>query len=308
MKLVDKMILLTRMLKDSNDYELDVVGDIQKQHSFHDDQKNYVKDKSLYEQSQSILEEMEQLHYKYNEVNKKIKDRIYNLLRTEEVNILRRDYDTFAHTEPDLELMEERASTIDKELVKQLSLEIGYFSDWRWAGIELNPSNGKLTSSMLACDPLYVHRGNVVDVGKVKDRFNSFFAEKRLMFCDTLNHLPENQLGLAVSINSYEFWPLDPIKQEMQKVFNILAPGGHYIFTYNDCEQMPQLDFCTNDYRAYNTKTLMTNMTYGLGFDIVKEGTHRESHSWMVVKKPGELTSQKLTAPLVMINDPPKSI
>ena len=41
MKLVDKMILLTRMVKDSNDYDLDVVGDIQKQHSFHDDQKKY---------------------------------------------------------------------------------------------------------------------------------------------------------------------------------------------------------------------------------------------------------------------------
>ena len=135
MKLVDKMMLLTRMIQESNGYKLDVVGDIQIQHSFHDDQKKYVKDKSLYEQSQSILEEMEQLHYKHNEVNKKIKDRISNLLRTEEVNILRRDYDTFAHTEPDLELMEERAASIDQELAKQLSIEIGNFSDWRWAGI-----------------------------------------------------------------------------------------------------------------------------------------------------------------------------
>ena len=47
MKLVDKMILLTRMIQDNNTYELDVVSDIQKQHSFHDDQKKYVKDKSL---------------------------------------------------------------------------------------------------------------------------------------------------------------------------------------------------------------------------------------------------------------------
>ena len=306
MKLVDKMILLTRMIQDNNTYELDVVGDIQKQHSFHDDQKKYVKDKSLYEQSQSILAEMEELHYKYNEVNKKIKERTYNLLRTEEVNILRRDYDTFAHTEPNLELMEERAAGIDAEFIKQISLEVGYFSDWRWAGVELNPSNGKLTSSMLACDPLYVNRGNVVDIDKVKDRFNSFFAEKRLMFCDTIDHLPENQLGLAVSINSYEFWPLDPIKTEMKKVYDLLCLGGHYIFTYNDCEQASQLDFCTNDYRAYNTKTLMTNIAYGLGFDIVKEQCYKDSHSWLVVKKPGELTSQKLSAPLVMIETPKK--
>ena len=38
-----------------------------------------------------------------------------------------------------------------------------------------------------------------------------------------------------------------------------------------------------------------------LGFDIVKEQCYREANSWMVVKKPGELTTQKLSAPLVKI-------
>ncbi len=48
MKLVDKMILLTRMIKDSNEYELDVVGDIQKQNSFQTVAiKKRVKDKTI---------------------------------------------------------------------------------------------------------------------------------------------------------------------------------------------------------------------------------------------------------------------
>jgi SAM-dependent methyltransferase len=308
MKLVDKMILLTRMIQDNEDYKLDVISDIQKQHSFHDDQKKYVKDKSLYEQSQSILEEMERLHHEYNAVNKKLKHRILSLLRTEEVAILRRDYDTFARTEPDLGLMVERSTALSDEFLKLIKRDIGYYSDWRWAGVELNPSNGILTNSILACDPLYIYRGNVVDTDNVKNQFNRFFAEKRLMFCDHFHHLPQQQLGLAVSVNCYEFWPLDPIKQEMQNVYNALRPGGHYIFTYNDCEKMAGLDFCTNDYRAYNTQTLMSNMVYGLGFDIVKEQCYRDAQTWMVVKKPGELTSQKLTAPLVTIETPLKSI
>jgi SAM-dependent methyltransferase len=308
MKLVDKMILLTRMIQDTEDYKLDVLPDIQQQQSFYTDQKKYVKDKSLYEQGEEILEEMQLLYKKHDEINKKLKDRISNLLRTEEVAILRRDYDRFALTEPNLDLMEERASTLEAEFIKEISKTIGYYSDWRWAGIELNPSNGILTSSMLACDPLYIYKGNVVDTDNVKNKFNSFFAEKRLMFCDHFHHLPQQQLGLAVSINCYEFWPLDPIKQEMQNVYKALRPGGHYIFTYNDCEKMAGLDFCTNDYRAYNTQTLMSNMVYGLGFDIVKEQCYRDAQTWMVVKKPGDLTSQKLTAPLVAIETPLKSI
>ena len=52
----------------------------------------------------------------------------------------------------------------------------------------------------------------------------------------------------------------------------------------------------------------MSNMVYGLGFDIVKEQCYRDAQTWMVVKKPGDLTSQKLTAPLVAIETPLKSI
>ena len=98
MKLVDKMILLTCMEQNNNDYELDVVADIQRQHSFYQDQKRHLKDKSLYEQGQSILEEIEQLHYKYNENHKQIKNKLSGLLRDEEVNILRKNYGRFEAT------------------------------------------------------------------------------------------------------------------------------------------------------------------------------------------------------------------
>ena len=100
--------------------------------------------------------------------------------------------------------------------------------------------------------------------------------------------------------------PIDPIKDEIRKVYSALHPGGYFVFTYNDCEREASLDFLNghSTYRSYNTKTLMTNMVYGLGFDIIKEQCYRNAHSWMVVKKPGELTSQKLNAPLVMIKTP----
>lgn len=303
MKLVDKIIMLTRMIKDYDRYKLDVLSKLQSQQSFYTDQKKYVKDKNLYEQGEELLEEMQLLHKKHDEINKKLIARLSNLLRTEEVNILRRDYDRYDVEERSMDLMLERAAVLDDEFIKEISKTVGYYSDWRWAGVELNPSNGKLTHSMLACDPLYVYRGNIVDTDSVKNKFNKFFAEKRLMFCDHFNHMPQQQLGLAVSINCYDFWPIDPIKQEMKNVYNILKPGGHYIFTYTNCELEGSLHLLSGaeQYRSYNTRTLMENMVKMLGFDIASEKNYREAHSWMVVKKPGELTSQKLTAPLVTI-------
>jgi len=305
MKLVDKMILLTRIIRDNQRYTLDIESDLQIQQSYYRDQQRFFKDKQDHEQLDNIIQEMRDLKVQHDKLLAKINNKSNQLLRTEEVNILQRDYSTFDTKTPNLELMTERTNKLDKDFVHVLKREIGYHSDWRFAGVELNPSNGFLTRAFLACDPLYLYTGNVIDKEAVKTNFNSFFSEKRLMFYDSLLHLPEQKIGLAVSVNSYDFWPIDPIKTEIQKVYNLLQPGGHFIFTYNDCEQLASLDLCANDYRAYNTKTLMTNMIQMFGFQIVKQDSVcNGAHSFMVVKKPGTLTSQKLSSPLVKIETP----
>jgi hypothetical protein len=259
----------------------------------------------LYNELDSALDNIQRINDEYNSSLDKVDKKINELLRKEELILIRRDYDTYTTQERTLELMQERALK-DKEFIKEISSDVGYYSDWRWAGVELNPSTGSLTESMLACDPLYLYTGNIADTDSIRSKFNSFFADKRLMIYDDLDKLPQNQMGIATSINCYEFWPIDPIKDEMRKVYNILCPGGYFIFTYNDCEQEASLDFLSGAeaYRSYNTRTLMKSLVKMLGFDIVKEQYYRDAHSWMVVKKPGDLTSQKLSAPLVTIETP----
>lgn len=305
MKLVDKMVMLTRMLRDNKQYTLDIQSELETQQTYYQDQQRFWKDTSKYQELDNIIQKMRELKKQHDAVLVSINSTTQNLLREEEVKILRRDYETFDRKVPNAQLMIDRIERLDPEFVNVLKREIGNYSDWRWAGIELNPSNGFLTRAFLACDPLYLYTGNVIDKEEVKKNFNQFFSEKRMMFYDRLQDLPQNRLGLAVSINCYEFWPIDPIKIEMYNVFDLLAPGGHYIFTYNDCEQLASLDFCAGEYRAYNTRELMTNMVQMIGFDIIKESNVANgSHSYIVAKKPGKLTSQKLSAPLVKIETP----
>lgn len=309
MKLVDKMILFSRFLRNNKDRKLELDELLTSNKEYFQEQSSFWRDKSLYDELDSLLDNLKHASGEYNKSLDKVDKKINELLREQELVVLRRDYDTYTTQKRTLELMQERALK-DKEFIKEISSDVGYYSDWRWAGIELNPSTGSLTESMLACDPLYLYTGNIADTDSIRSKFNSFFSDKRLMIYDDLDKLPQGQLGLATSINCYEFWPMDPIKEEMRKVYNILRPGGYYIFTYNDCEQLGSLDLCAGPggYRTYNTRELMTNMVQMFGFDIVKEQCYRETHSWMVVKKPGELTSQKLTAPLVAIETPLKSI
>ena len=302
MKLVDKMILFNRFLRNNKDRKLQLDELLASNKDYFQEQSSYWRDKSLYNELGSALDNMQRTSSEYNNSLDKVDKKINELLREQELVVLRRDYDTYTTQERTLELMQERALK-DKEFIKEISSDVGYYSDWRWAGIELNPSTGSLTESMLACDPLYLYTGNIADTDSIRSKFNSFFADKRLMIYDDLDKLPQGQLGLATSINCYEFWPIDPIKDEMRKVYNILCPGGYFVFTYNDCEREASLDFLAGAeaYRSYNTRTLVKSMVEMLGFDIVKEQCYREANSWMVVKKPGDLTTQKLSAPLVSI-------
>lgn len=302
MKLVDKMILFSRFLRNNKDRKLQLDELLASNKDYFQEQSSYWRDKSLYNELGSALDDMQRTSSEYNNSLDKVDKKINELLREQELVVLRRDYDTYTTQERTLELMQERALK-DKEFIKEISSDVGYYSDWRWAGIELNPSTGSLTESMLACDPLYLYTGNIADTDSIRSKFNSFFVDKRLMIYNDLDKLPQGQLGLATSINCYEFWPIDPIKDEMRKVYNILCPGGYFVFTYNDCEREASLDFLAGAeaYRSYNTRTLMKSMVEMLGFDIVKEQCYREANSWMVVKKPGDLTTQKLSAPLVSI-------
>ena len=302
MKLVDKMILFNRFLRNNKDRKLQLDELLASNKEYFQEQSRYWRDKSLYNDLDSALDDIQRINDEYNSSLDKVDKKISELLREQELVVLRRDYDTYATQERTLELMQERALK-DKEFINEISADVGYYSDWRWAGVELNPSTGSLTESMLACDPLYLYTGNIADTDGIRSKFNSFFADKRLMIYDDLDKLPQGQLGLATSINCYEFWPIDPIKDEMRKVYNILCPGGYFVFTYNDCESEASLDFLAGAeaYRSYNTRTLMKSMVEMLGFDIVKEQCYREANSWMIVKKPGDLTTQKLSAPLVSI-------
>lgn len=304
MKLVDKMVLFSRFLKDNSDKQLDLDDIIKLRKEQFKEQSRYWKDKTQYENINSTLDNLQSLNDIYNKTLQEIDNKINELIRKEELIVIRHDYDRYANSDNTLRLKLQRRN-LDKDWIKLIQSEIGQYSSWQYAGIELNPVDGMLTRSMLSCDPLYIYSGTIIDKEKIKNNFNDFFANKRLMFYSNLDKLPQEQLGTAVSIHQYEFLPIDPIKDEMKKVYNLLRPGGYFIFTYSDCEKEAQLDLLNGPggYYSYNTKTLMISMVEMLGFDIVKEFTWREVQSYMVVKKPGVLETQKQASPLVTIID-----
>tara|TARA_R110001592_G_scaffold121909_2_gene328171 strand:- start:13028 stop:13948 length:921 start_codon:yes stop_codon:yes gene_type:complete len=301
MKLVDKLILFTKFLK-NNGGKFNLREEIKPRKDYWKDQAELWKDKSLHEEINNIQAAIVMWGERYNDCLDRINAKTKELMREQEVFVLQRDYVRFDTEETTLQLMKERADQCSKEFITEINKDIGKYSEWQYAGIELNPSTGVFSKSILGCDLVYCYTGNVIDKSNVEKQYNPFFVEKRLMYYDDLEKLPQEQLGIAFSVNCYEYLPMDPIKDEMRKVYDILRPGGIFIFSYNDCEHEPGLDFCGNEYRTYQTRELMASMATSMGFDIVSDhDCNSHAYSWMIVKKPGERTTQKITVPLIAI-------
>ena len=300
---VKKMLLLQRLIQSYSENSVDCGELLRDEIQLITNDMQMFSNRDLHKQYRNTLREMSAI----NDEQKLIKAQLYkhttDLYRKEEVKILQKDYHNFSVRKNDASVAVERQVNQEEtlpEFVKEMKNSISNYCDWRWAGVDLNPGNGLYLKSMLASDPLYLLK-KFADVTSVKKRFNKFFSEKRLYFYDDLQTLPQNQLGIAININSYEFMPMDPIKENLEQVYKILRPGGHFVFTYNDCNKEKNLSFCVGGYRSYNSEEMMANLVNLKGFDIVTAECYREANSWMVVKKPGDLTSQKLSAPLVKI-------
>jgi len=302
MKALDKLTLFQNMQQSNADKKPDMeLSDLNYFLEHIEDQSKYWKDKTLYNNIVSTIHEIQIQFDRLESDLKALDDHQSNLLRKEEVHIFQDDYARYESIPVDLDAVETRLANYDPEFVEKITAKIKYYSDWKYAGVDLNPTTGKFTRTLLASDPLYVLTNKLVDVDKLKNKFNTFFAERRLYQYNDYDNLPQGQIGIAVNIGEYEYIPIEPIKQELHKVYNLLKQGGYFIFTYNNCEYKASLDFC-GVYRSYNTKSLMKSLAYATGFDVVEEGDFcNGAHSLLVVKKPGELTSLKNAAPVVKV-------
>mgnify|MGYP003112336490 FL=1 len=311
MKLVEKLIVLQKNVKDNNTLGLfDIRNLLKERYDLFNAQKRLWRNSEDYDKLLKILQDLENLNNEYDKTLEKINNDSNDIIRKEEIGLLQRDYTYFKENEKtSINTLTKRIEHYPKEFIDGIIGDIGYHSDWRWAGVELNPNIGKFTRSLLNCDPLYVYLGHVNDKQKIKEKFNDFYAERRLCFYDTYDKLPQESIGIATSIANYEYWPTDPIIAEVKQVYKLLCPGGIFIFTFNDCEHSASLDFCGSQFRCYNTKTLIQSIIEGCGFDLIESKNIRNgSHSWMIVKKPGERLSRKLSAPLVAIKRTDKDI
>ena len=252
----------------------------------------------------NILERVQELAAAQDNLNSAISDlenRIQDLLLVKEKSIIQRDY-----TRVEKQVVEDedfliRNSWLTEEIKDKL---VGFIHNhnaiWQHGSLEINPGDGYFSDLMNAADPQYCIVANRQVEQAIKGKFNEFYSNRRLRCYTDIAQIPDNGIGFATCINLYEYLPVDNIKYISSHTFDKLKPGGKFLITYNDCEQRYSLEMLDHEARCLATKTLIQGLHYGMGYDVLDSGSTNDGvWSYMLLQKPGTLTSQKMAAPII---------
>jgi SAM-dependent methyltransferase len=268
-----------------------------------DIEQNYTEESAALRQTYSTLEN--------NLTN--VKDNIKNLLESIDKEILQRASHycrrgSILDGIPVVEKMNAEAEI--RTRIRLFPPEIKYdifsiirkFTSPQYPALELGPGNGQFTQYMVAGDPLYLVDINQEFLEKAPNQF-TFEYRKRIRtyqidahgFGDNdLSCLPQNQFGFVLAIDLMDFYTWDFVSDYLKNIYNVLRPGGTLMFTYNNCEEFSAVISVERGLRGWATETDMKKTCIDIGYEIVETKNIPGHTYWAVVKKPGNLETNKI--------------
>lgn len=128
----------------------------------------------------------------------------------------------------------------------------------------------------------------------------------RVYNADDLNLLPKNIIGVIVVYNEFPFLPWDMIKSLMYKFNELLSPGGHLIFNYNNCNTHKGFIQFENKLMTYTTPDMFLSFGKTLGLEPVRQyNSATQAFSYMSLQKAGSKKLVKKHASLGYIRQQP---
>jgi SAM-dependent methyltransferase len=174
------------------------------------------------------------------------------------------------------------------------------YSDWKYPGMIIRPGLETFASEMVSYDPLYIVDTSRDLLGKVpyvnkftpeyQARLRSVVVEENLDV-EILEKIPDNQFGLCLVYNFFEFRPLEYIRKYLTEIYQKLRPGGVLIMTVNDCDRVPGVKLVESHYACYTPGNLILQLISSIGYDRIHTWHDNSSSTFIEIRKPGELTS-----------------
>lgn len=190
-----------------------------------------------------------------------------------------------------------RFQATNEDLLALRSL-IRNFGDWRLPGMIIRPCGGDFLEDMVPLDPLYLVDTMQELLDPCVQQFTPEYQRRLRVYvvndyeqAKPLHQLPDNQFGFILAYNFLNYKPVGVIERYLRDFAQKLRPGGHAVFTYNDCDRSQGVGLAEKSFMCYTPGSMVLDMVSRAGLELVQHRLAQYDLSWITVKRPGDIVS-----------------
>lgn len=169
-------------------------------------------------------------------------------------------------------------------------------SSWQTPALVVRPSE-LWFNDLVSNDPLYIVDRNLELLKPCQAGYHEVYRRRLREY--TINDYQENfltdqlpigQFGLVFAWNYFEMRTANVLEKYIQQVSQLLRPGGHFVFTYNNCDHENGIRLIDNHSGTYVDSAIVKRMAQQHGL-LVSNVRYNSNVAWVELKKPGEIVS-----------------
>lgn len=175
---------------------------------------------------------------------------------------------------------------------------IKQYCDWHYPGLQLGSRFKTWSDCLITCDPLYLESNSREVLTDIISLYPAEYA-RRLRTYTNVSLLPVGQFGFVLAWNHFNYVAFEMIKTQLMTVFDLIRPGGTFMFSYNNCDLSASAILAEDLAMSYANVRIIEEACIEAGYEItakydIETDDVQYSHiSWIEVRKPGVLSTVK---------------
>lgn len=194
--------------------------------------------------------------------------------------------------------IQSRKFVATNESLLELRTRIRNYGDWRLPGMIVRPIHDTFLEEMVPLDPLYLVDTMPELLAPCVAKFTAEYQRRLRVYTVNdyrqerpLEALPNDQFGFIFAFNFLNYKPISVIERYIQEFATKLRPGGHAVFTYNDCDRSQGVGLAEKSFMCYTPGHMIRSMVERSGLELVENRLDDYDLAWMDVRRPGEITT-----------------
>ena len=199
---------------------------------------------------------------------------------------------------------------VSTELESIIVSKITEYSNWHYPALQISPRNKKWIDPMVAADPLYLTHCNIDLVKEIIKSYPDLY-QNRLRLYEIMDRdfskLPQAQFSFVLCWDYFNYLSSIFVEKYIKNVYHLLRPGGHFMFSYTNCDLAGSALRAESLACAYASSKWLKKLCIEIGYEISDlkdfdtDDAFNTHVSLAILKKPGNLATLKAAQAMAQI-------